>query len=73
LARILDKFCLRALFGLLVGLYFTVNHLEGSLALTLGLTFGIGLAFGAAAVRYGDRFWERILPILRFSFPELTA
>jgi len=59
------RFVCGALFGLLLGLYFTFNLLEGPLLLALGITFGIALGFGVASVRYGDRFWKRILPILR--------
>jgi predicted membrane chloride channel (bestrophin family) len=59
------RFVCGALFGLLLGLYFAFNLLEGPFVLALGITLGISLGFGMAAVRYGDRFWERILPILR--------
>ena len=59
------RFVCGALFGLLLGLYFTFVRLGGRLLLVLGITLSIALAFGLAAVRYGDRFWERILPALR--------
>ncbi|HEV2196445.1 MAG TPA: hypothetical protein VGR55_12750 [Candidatus Acidoferrum sp.] len=41
------------------------NFLEGPLLLALSITLGIVLGFGVASVRYGDRFWKRVLPILR--------
>ena len=53
------------LFGLLVGFYIALQLLGGPFVVPLGIILSIGLVFGVAAVHYGDRFWERILPILR--------
>jgi Na+-driven multidrug efflux pump len=59
------RFVCGALFGLLVGLYIAFNLLEGPVVVALGITLGVALGFGVAAVRYGDRFWQRTLRILR--------
>lgn len=59
------RFVCGTLFGLLVGFWVTFDFLEGPLVMALGVTLGVGLVFGVAAVHYGDRFWDRALRILR--------
>ncbi len=59
------RFVCGALFGLLMGLYVTLNFLEGPVVAALGIAFTAAVGFGVAAVKYGDRFWERTLRILR--------
>jgi hypothetical protein len=59
------RFGCETIFGLVLGLYLTLKLFSGPLALPLSTTSDVALGFGIAEVRYGDIFWERILPILR--------
>jgi hypothetical protein len=59
------RFGCGALFGSILGFSLAIRGFPERIVWTVLVAFGVALAFGFLATRYGDRFWERIASIMR--------